>query len=297
MFDFDGLKADYLSQLSTDKPSYPVDFSALRSQYALEDIDILIYQSISGNPQLPYTFIFQVLLAYLLEPAGRALDITALISQTLRPFKNTNFLFSHPYSKPSYFLSPGWISAMTQGQALSLLARSIHTTDDPDFWMAAIHSIYISMTSTTAELLTAGPLPNTLWLQEYPSSTPSYVLNGNIFALFGLIDLYFFVPGYMSSELHSLINHLLYSLEQSFHLYDSFGWSKYCLLKRNYSPCLYHYLHCVQLSSMASMFRMCSASYYSSRWLRSFHSYPRYLVGAARVCTQVFNGIRFSVLT
>jgi hypothetical protein len=29
-----------------------------------------------------------------------------------------------------------------------------------------------------------------LWFEEYPSSPPSYVLNGFVYALFGLIDLY-----------------------------------------------------------------------------------------------------------
>jgi hypothetical protein len=86
-----------------------------------------------------------------------------------------------------------WYSAMAQGQALSTFVRLYQVTGD-DAWRAAADA--------TFNTLVQAPVANTpfaswvdsdqhLWLEEYPQPdivSSEKVLNGHIFAIFGLAD-------------------------------------------------------------------------------------------------------------
>ena len=81
------------------------------------------------------------------------------------------------------------MSAYSQGIALSFFVRMYRVTGDPGFAETA--------RSVFAPFRVLGPAPRhwvayvrsaDLWLEEYPSSRPTHVLNGFNFALFGLYD-------------------------------------------------------------------------------------------------------------
>lgn len=87
-------------------------------------------------------------------------------------------------------LKKGWISAMAQGQAISLLLRA---------WQVSQDSIYLNVASNAFEFFkinnlvegVAYPVDDVTWYEEYPNpQKPSHVLNGHIYALFGLWDYY-----------------------------------------------------------------------------------------------------------
>lgn len=99
-----------------------------------------------------------------------------------------------PYGFPWYYgdraLQPPWWSGMAQGEALSLFARLAQTTGEQR-WQKAAHATWRSFTqprSTTAPWSTM-ILDGGLLFEEYAGNEkPLVVLNGHIFAIFGLYD-------------------------------------------------------------------------------------------------------------
>ncbi len=86
-------------------------------------------------------------------------------------------------------LESGWISAMAQGEAISVLVRAHRVTSDAAFLDAArlAYTPLDTPVSRGGVLLLDG---EDTWLEEYPQEPPSHVLNGHIFALWGVRDLH-----------------------------------------------------------------------------------------------------------
>ena len=94
-----------------------------------------------------------------------------------------------PYLFPmshTYRLEPPWTSALAQGETVSLLLRAAGAFGEPAFADAAERAAasLVDATSPLVATTADGPV-----LQEYPTDPPAHVLNGWIYALFGLYDL------------------------------------------------------------------------------------------------------------
>ncbi|CAB3370717.1 Hypothetical predicted protein [Cloeon dipterum] len=85
-------------------------------------------------------------------------------------------------------LAPGWLSAMAQGHAASLLSRAYHRSGDPQYLEAAEKGL-APFRSPSAKGGVRASLWGHTWFEEYPTTPPSLVLNGFIYALLGLHDL------------------------------------------------------------------------------------------------------------
>ena len=109
--------------------------------------------------------------------------------------------FPYPFDFPlgsnmRLTLNQPWYSAMAQGQALSLFIRLAQATGDSSWRVAADRTFESLRLGFSA----AGPWAthrdgnNQLWLEEYPARTPTQsgrVLNGHMFAMYGLWDYWF----------------------------------------------------------------------------------------------------------
>lgn len=85
-------------------------------------------------------------------------------------------------------LRPPWISAMAQGLAMSLLTRAYLMTSRRPYLRAAkkaLRPFGVPVARGGVVRRYAGHR----WYEEYPTPTPSYVLNGFGFTLLGLYDL------------------------------------------------------------------------------------------------------------
>ena len=98
-------------------------------------------------------------------------------------------LLPYRFNYPAEGLRAPWVSAYAQGLALSFLVRLYRVTGESGYADTA--------RSVFAAFLRLGParpnwldyvLSSNLWLEEYPSSHPTHVLNGFNFAVFGLYD-------------------------------------------------------------------------------------------------------------
>jgi len=85
-------------------------------------------------------------------------------------------------------LNAPWASAITQGQSISLLLRAYHATGD-GVYLTAAENATKPLTKSVAD----GGLVDTFQghpvYEEYPTTPPTFVLNGFMFTLIGLYDL------------------------------------------------------------------------------------------------------------
>jgi len=85
-------------------------------------------------------------------------------------------------------LRPGWISAMGQGQCISLLSRAYYVTGNKSY----IRAISLALKPYTVPSAQGGVkaifMNKYVWYEEYPTTPSSFVLNGFMFSLLGLYD-------------------------------------------------------------------------------------------------------------
>lgn len=89
---------------------------------------------------------------------------------------------------PLLNLTPPWLSALGQGEALSIFARAFELTKDDCWRQFAVRAAYwLSIRTSAGGVL--GNLPDgSSFLEEYPGTRHESVLNGCLYALAGLND-------------------------------------------------------------------------------------------------------------
>jgi heparosan-N-sulfate-glucuronate 5-epimerase len=141
-----------------------------------------------------------------------------------------------------------WCSAIAQGEAASLLVRMHAHTGEERFAQAALLAI-APLRRSLAEGGVGDRLGGGVWFEEYPCSPASHVLNGAIFALWGLRDV---AVALREREAHALFVEGVDSLVANLHRYDTGRWSLYSLFPHpvpNVASSFYHDLHVNQLEA------------------------------------------------
>jgi peptidoglycan/xylan/chitin deacetylase (PgdA/CDA1 family) len=149
----------------------------------------------------------------------------------------------------TFLLRAPWISAMAQGEVASLLARVHRETADERYAEAALRALkplrVPSARGGTQALLGGGP-----FYEEYPTSPPSFVLNGAIFAIWGVYDISLALdPDRAGREFADALETLAGNIER----WDCGYWSVYDLFPHplpNVASAAYHALHTEQLRAM-----------------------------------------------
>lgn len=158
-----------------------------------------------------------------------------------------NHHFDWEYRDP---LKAPWYSALAQGQGISVLVRAHRESGDAHYFEAA-QSAFVSFQRPVEQ----GGVAFTdesrdLWFEEYIVSPPTHILNGFIWALWGIYDYALVTRDPAAEELFARgVRTLLHNLER----YDLGFWSLYeqsgTRLPMVASP-FYHRLHIVQLRVM-----------------------------------------------
>jgi heparosan-N-sulfate-glucuronate 5-epimerase len=168
------------------------------------------------------------------------------------------YLFAMPHT---YILEPPWYSAMAQGEAASLLVRAARALGSPDLLDAAARAVgpLLDNRAGLVSMTSEGPV-----LQEYATDPPAHVLNGWIWALWGLYDAAVSLAGEGSPSLRSAGAEAQRSfdlgaaaLAARLPLYDTpRNWSRYDLFPHrivHVSSPFYHRLHIEQLRAMSRL--------------------------------------------
>ena len=180
-----------------------------------------------------------------------------------------NHHFDWEYRTP---LRAPWHSALAQGQGISLLVRTFRETNNSAYMHAAEQAFASFQKGTNAGGITFTDQNGNLWFEEYIVSPPTHILNGFIWANWGIYDFYLATRNSLAQE---LFNSAVRTLRENLKNYDLGFWSLYeqsgTFLPMVASP-FYHHLHIVQLRVMYKLTGEPVFAAYADRWENYMHS-------------------------
>jgi heparosan-N-sulfate-glucuronate 5-epimerase len=150
-------------------------------------------------------------------------------------------------------LKAPWYSGLAQGQGISLLLRA-HALAQSGGYLEAAERSFVALTKRVSD---GGVLfedaEKQLWIEEYLVHPPTHILNGFMWALWGVYD--FWLIG-KDDSVKTIFDRCVETLRKKLALFDTGYWSLYeqssTKLKMLASP-FYHRLHIVQLRVMARL--------------------------------------------
>lgn len=159
-----------------------------------------------------------------------------------------------------------WYSGLAQGQGISLLLR-IHKTSGEDRYLEGARRAFESL---KAPIVEGGAIfvdeHGHRWIEEYIVDPPTHILNGFIWALWGVHD---YAVATRDPEARQLFADCQTTLAAHLESYDIGYWSLYehsgTRLKMIASP-FYHRLHIVQLGVLAKMTGNEVFGHFADRW-------------------------------
>lgn len=158
-----------------------------------------------------------------------------------------NHKFDWEYRSP---LKAPWYSALAQGQGISLLLRAYQETRIAAYLEAAQRAFNSFLKSASEGGVTFTDARGNLWFEEYIVSPPTHILNGFIWAAWGVYDYFLATQDIVAKDLFA---QALLTLRANLHRYDLGFWSLYeqsgTVLPMVASP-FYHRLHVMQLRVM-----------------------------------------------
>lgn len=175
------------------------------------------------------------------------------------------------FKNPRYELDSGWISGMYQGQAMSLYLRYGQHIGEEQKYVDKAFKIYnffdVKYEDGGVRRYDKNGL---LWFEEYPGEQPSFVLNGFVYALLGLYDLWRVTK---DENVKSTIDSCVKTLKESIKLYDSGYWSVYDQLKKELATKYYHEnIHIPLLEVLHNLTGEEIFHFYQKRWEKQLNS-------------------------
>jgi heparosan-N-sulfate-glucuronate 5-epimerase len=180
-----------------------------------------------------------------------------------------NHHFDWEYRTP---LKAPWYSALAQGQGISLLVRAYRETGEESYLTVAQQAFESFLRAVDEGGVAYIDENGHTWFEEYIVFPPTHILNGFIWASWGVYD-YYLVTGDPTAQrlFHQAIQTLCANLQR----YDASFWSLYELsgtrLKMFASP-FYHRLHIVQLRILYRLTQDETFRRYATRWDGYRHS-------------------------
>jgi heparosan-N-sulfate-glucuronate 5-epimerase len=173
-----------------------------------------------------------------------------------------------PCDYPHTFRMKGpWLSGMAQGHCASLLVRLYHETGSPEMAEASQKALG-PMGIPHAEGGVAAELDGRALPEEYPTSPPSFVLNGAIYAVWGYHDV---AQGLADSEAGARFQEATETLVTNIARWDTGYWSRYDLYRHplgvtNIASPSYHALHINQLRALFLLTRNAEFTNFADRF-------------------------------
>ncbi|MBN1541825.1 hypothetical protein JW992_06735 [candidate division KSB1 bacterium] len=171
----------------------------------------------------------------------------------LEPWAEGQFAWIYRYDLDFYGPRAPWISAMAQGEGIALLLRLYQAGSSKlclETAKRAVTPFFYSVDEKgVVDRLSGGDI----LFEEYPTLPASHVLNGFVFALFGLDN---YARFFKDDAAHALCRRAIGTLERNWQLWNAGFWSRYDLhpTRRLASP-MYHELHIRQMQRLALLSR------------------------------------------
>jgi heparosan-N-sulfate-glucuronate 5-epimerase len=161
-----------------------------------------------------------------------------------------------------------WYSGLAQGQGISLLLRAHAETGEQKYLDAAARAFRSFLVPTGAGGVAFTDSNGDVWFEEYIVSPPTHILNGFVWALWGVYDFWIATQ---SSQARALFAAGVNTLRGNLRRYDLGFWSLYeqsgTRLPMIASP-FYHRLHIVQLRIMHTLTGEPTFGLCADRWAK-----------------------------
>jgi heparosan-N-sulfate-glucuronate 5-epimerase len=168
-----------------------------------------------------------------------------------------------PFPSPAYNAPANWLSALTQGNCISVLVRAYQLTQDESFLQVARRAVRTFERDIRDGGVRSFVGEDGIFFEEVAVYPATHILNGYILALFGLYD---FVALTKDAQIADLIERSVATLRTLIDKFDTGYWSCYDLHFRHLASYFYHALHITLLEALA---RYASSGYYAevaARW-------------------------------
>jgi heparosan-N-sulfate-glucuronate 5-epimerase len=181
------------------------------------------------------------------------------------PYGNSVWFHHFDFEYRTVLKAP-WYSALAQGQGISLLVRCYKETGKVSYLDAAKEAFAVFNVDVKKGGVTFTDEKGNIWFEEYIVHPPTHILNGFIWASWGVYDLFLATGDELVKELFS---RAVQTLKRNLHSYDIGFWSLYeqsgTRLRMIASP-FYHHLHIVQLNVLHTLTRDGVFREYAERW-------------------------------
>jgi len=182
-----------------------------------------------------------------------------------------------PFANEKYGIPAGYPSAMAQGQIISFYLRMHQLNGKPELIQTALEAFEFLKLGVHEGGVRRQDEHGKIWLEEYPLSRPSYVLNGFIYCLFGLIDLHRVTKNpEVKAEIDCCVDSLKFHLPKFSNLY----WPLYDLQRRELI--MTYYMRNVYIPQMQALSLLFPEeplfALTAKRWKRQNNSLNRLLV-------------------
>jgi heparosan-N-sulfate-glucuronate 5-epimerase len=210
------------------------------------------------------------------EARGKFLKVADWLTASLEQNPSGLWVWNHNFDWDYRdTLKAPWYSALAQGQGISVLVRAYAETGDEAYMDAARRAFEPMLVRVGEGGVAYVDEDGDTWLEEYLVSPPTHILNGFIWASWGVWD-YYLATG--SPEAAKLFGESVKTIKKNLHLYDVGFWSLYeqsgTRLKMMASP-FYHSLHIVQLEVLHRLTGEEVFGEYAAKWSRYARSRTR----------------------
>ena len=173
-------------------------------------------------------------------------------------------VWEHSFTLPYYdFNKIPWVHGMAQGLAISALLRAYQLTDDTVYFETAEKAYGAFEKDIKEGGVRYTDKNGNIWLEEYSVMPPPHILNGFVFALFGVYDFYRVTK---EERVLGLWREGIKTLEKNIYLYDNGYWSLYNLLHEYPATKSYHGLHIEQLNVLHELTKKRIFLELATRW-------------------------------
>lgn len=163
-------------------------------------------------------------------------------------------------------LKSPWYSALAQGQGISLLVRVARETRRSIYWETARAAFESFLKPLEEGGVCCMDDQGYVWFEEYIVSPPTHILNGFIWAAWGVYDFFLAAADPAARDLFA---EAIRTLMANLHHYDTGSWSLYDLpgtrIQNRASP-YYHHLHIVQLLILSRLTGQETFRAFADRW-------------------------------
>jgi len=203
------------------------------------------------------------------ERKARLLNVADWLATNLEQNRAGLWVWQHKFDwEYRDTLRAPWYSGLAQGQGISLLVRAAQETGDS----AYIHAAERAFEPMLRDVDNGGVLfrdhNDDWWIEEYIVSPPTHILNGFLWALWGIWDYYLATQ---NSSARDLFNRCIGTIVRNLPRYDCGFWSLYeqsgTRMKMMASP-FYHRLHICQLQATYAITGEETFHRYAERWQR-----------------------------